>query len=107
MTWRIVVALVGCVLLALSNADRVRANPGRVLELFPNARPAQMRRTVIVPMVGFFLLIFGCASLQVIIGVWAFGVFAVLSVAATLPVLVHNRRLRRPGADPRPVDPVS
>jgi hypothetical protein len=95
MTWRIAVALVGCALLALSNVDRARANPGRMLELFPNARPAQLRRTVVVPVVGFFLLVFGCAATQVFIGVWAFGVFAVLAVAATLPVLVHNGGVRR------------
>lgn len=95
MTWRIAVALVGCALLTLSNVDRVRANPGRLLELFPNARPAQLRRTVVVPMVGFFLLVFGCAASQVVIGVWAFGVFAVLVVAATVPVFLHNRGVRR------------
>ncbi|WP_111766914.1 hypothetical protein [Nakamurella deserti] len=95
MTWRIVAALVGCALLALSNVDRTRANPGRTLELFPNARPAQLRRTVVVPAVGFFLLVLGCAAMQVRIGVWAFGVFAVLSAAATLPVVIHNRRTRR------------
>lgn len=97
MAWRIAVALVGVALLVLSDLERVRANPGRLLELFPNSRPARPRRTVVVPAVGFFLLVLGCAAMQVLIGVWAFGVFGVLSVVATGPVLVHNRRVRRSG----------
>ena len=95
MWWRIASALVGAGLLAWSNVDRVRLNPDRVLDLLPNGRVAQFRRPPVLVFLGIVLLVVGCASLQVVIGTWAFGLFAVLVAVATTPVLLHNRAVRR------------
>ncbi len=87
--------LAGTVLLALANVDRTRLNPDRVLDLLPNGRVAQVRRAPVLSALGVFLLIFGCAALQVTLGSWAFGLFAVTVAVATLPVIRHNRGVRR------------
>ena len=102
MTWQILMAVLGVAVLAWTGVRRGRANPGLVLNRARAHPPVQPRGNPALVGAGVFLAVFGFSSMQGTIGSWAYGGMVVMAAAVLLPIVVHNRAVRRTATWPQP-----
>lgn len=96
MVWLTVVAMVGLALLAASTVRAARANPDRLVRRWADP-PVQPRWNQMLNALGVGVVIFGFASMQRVIGAWAFLGIVPMALALRVPMVLHNRAVRRTG----------